>query len=349
MSYEITWITDYLGVGRAPMSYEDFDAIRKEGINAIINLCHEYSDLHELEEQAGFEVYYLPIYDECAPDMDEMEKGLEWLDEAIYLKKKVLVHCRFGQGRTGTITSAYLLRRGLGMKRTKKEMKRTKAVPATYRQWKLLRKYSKKQGSLSFQLPKVAHNQPDDLSSFFVEYLKLAATVDAQMAEDGTTQLCGNKSARCCHTSFHIPLLEALHLNESLNRLLTAEARNSAIERALACREKLEAGLKCLSPLQPQGLQEIYIRDPFLCPLSIDGSCILFEARPIRCRSNSGRGIDTLFMESVMGELNRLSNEAFFVLAGQLPQGSGITTSLIDTVSGKFVQTYFHLLAATKS
>jgi len=348
MSYEITWITDYLGVGRAPMSYEDFDDIREQGINAIINLCHEYCDLHELEEQAGFEVYYLPISDECAPDMDEMEKGLEWLDEAIYLKKKVLVHCRFGQGRTGTITSAYLLRRGLGMKRTKKELKKTKAIPATYRQWKLLRKYSKKQGSLSFQIPKVAHDQPDDLAPFLLEYQDLADAIDTQMAEKGTTQLCGNKSDCCCHTSFHIPLLEALHLNESLNRLLTAEARNNAIARALLCHEKLEKSLRCVAPQHPQGLQEIYIKEPLLCPLSVDGSCILFEARPIRCRSNGGVGIDPLFLESVMGELNRLSNETFLVLAGQLPQGPGISTSLIDTVSGKFIQTYFHLMAASK-
>jgi len=349
MSYEVAWITDYLGVGRAPMSYEDLDAIHDQGINAIINLCHEYSDLHELEEQAGFEVYYLPINDECAPDMEEMEKGLQWLDEAIYLKKKVLVHCRFGQGRTGTITSAYLLRRGLGMKRTKKELKKTKAIPATYRQWKLLRKYSKQQGSLSFKPPQVAHNQPNDLSPFYLEYQELAAAIDAQMAENGTTQLCGNKNSRCCHTSFYIPLLEALHLNESMNRLLTTNARNDAIERALKCREKLEKSLKCLPPQQPSGLQEIYIKDPLLCPLSVDGCCILFEARPIRCRSNGGKGIDSLFLESVLSELDRLSNETFLVLAGQLPQGSGISTSVIDTVSGKFIQTYFHLMAATQS
>ncbi|MBW2659085.1 MAG: dual specificity protein phosphatase family protein [Deltaproteobacteria bacterium] len=348
MSYVITWITENLGVGRAPMSYEDFDAIRKQGINAIINLCHEYSDLHELEEQAGFEVYYLPINDECAPDMDEMEKGLEWLDEAIYLKKKVLVHCRFGQGRTGTITSAYLLRRGLGMKRTKRELKKTKAVPATYRQWKLLRKYSKKQGVLSLQLPKVAHDRPDDLSPFFKEYQNLAAAVDSKMTENGTKKICGNNDDHCCHTSFYIPLLEALYLNDSLNRLLTASARNSAIERALDCQMKLEAGLKCLAPRQPGGLPEINIRGSLLCPLSIDGSCILYDARPIRCRSNGNAGIEPLFLESVMAELNRLSNETFLVLAGQLPRGPGISASLIDTVSGKFIQTYFHLMAATK-
>jgi hypothetical protein len=50
-----------------------------------------------------------------------------------------------------------------------------------------------------------------------------------------------------------------------------------------------------------------------------------------------------------MNELTRLSNEAFFVLAGEFPQGQGIYSSLIDTVSGKFIQTYFHLMAQVKN
>ncbi len=348
MSYDITWVTDYLGVGRAPMSYEEFDSIREQGVNGIVNLCHEYSDLHELEEQAGFEVYYLPTYDEYAPDMGELEKGLQWLDEALYLKKKVLIHCRFGQGRTGTFTSAYLLRRGLDMKRAKKQLKKTKALPATYRQWKVLRKYRKLQQELSFRPPRIDHNQSDDLSPFYAEYRELAAAVDTQMVSNGLTYFCGDKNDCCCHSSFNIHLLEALHLNECLNRMLSAGARISAIERALLCREQLQKSLTCLTTQQPSGLQEIYVKGGLLCPLSVGGSCILFEARPIRCRTNGGKGVDSQFLESVMTELSRLSNEAFLVLTGQLPQGPGIYSSLIDTVSGKFIQTYFHLMAATK-
>jgi len=349
MSYEITWITDYLGVGRAPMSYDEFDNIREQGVHGIINLCHEYSDLHELERQAGFEVYYLPIYDECAPDMDELEKGLQWLDEAIYLKKKILVHCRFGQGRTGTITSAYLLRRGLGMKQTKKELKKTMAKPSTYRQWKFLRKYSKKQGSLSIKVPKIAHDQRDNLSSFFKEYEALAEAVDKEMAKNNIQQLCGHENDRCCHASFQIPLLEAIYLNDSMNRTLTAEARTSAIERAVACSKLLQNSLQCFNPHQLSGFQEHYTKDRLLCPLSVNGSCILFESRPIRCRPYGGEELGSSFLEPVMNELTRLSNEAFFVLAGEFPQGQGIYSSLIDTVSGKFIQTYFHLMAQVKN
>jgi hypothetical protein len=61
--YQMTWITSDLAVGYAPMSYAELDSIRSQGINAIVNLCAEFCDLHEIEEASGFEVYYLPILD----------------------------------------------------------------------------------------------------------------------------------------------------------------------------------------------------------------------------------------------------------------------------------------------
>ena len=72
LSYRLEWVTDNLAVGYAPMSYADLDEIKKRGVNAIINLCAEYCDLHEIEGKTGFEVYYMPILDEDAPDMEEM-------------------------------------------------------------------------------------------------------------------------------------------------------------------------------------------------------------------------------------------------------------------------------------
>lgn len=60
-------------------------------------------------------------------------------------------------------------------------------------------------------------------------------------------------------------------------------------------------------------------------------------------------GVDSKVLEHVMIELTRLFNEAFFVLSGELPHGAGIFSSLMGTVSGKFIHTYFHLMAASKS
>lgn len=142
--YQLKWVTDDVAAGHAPMSYDHLDTIKKAGISAIINLCGEYCDLHEIEEKGGFRVFYLPIPDECAPDVEEMEKALSWMDTALNQKEKVLVHCRFGIGRTGTFLMAYLIQKGLNIKSAEKTLKRTGALPARYCQWKMLRNYNKK-------------------------------------------------------------------------------------------------------------------------------------------------------------------------------------------------------------
>jgi protein-tyrosine phosphatase len=142
--YQLKWVSENVAAGHAPMSYDQLDRIKHEGVGAIVNLCGEYCDLHEIELKSGFSVFYLPIDDECAPDVAEMEKALDWVDEAIRNNQKVLVHCRFGIGRTGTFLMAYLMRQGLTMKAAEKVLKKTGSLPARHCQWKMLRNYKKK-------------------------------------------------------------------------------------------------------------------------------------------------------------------------------------------------------------
>jgi hypothetical protein len=51
--YQLRWITGQLATGNAPMSYADLDLIKAEGVDAIVNLCGEFCDLHEIEEKSG--------------------------------------------------------------------------------------------------------------------------------------------------------------------------------------------------------------------------------------------------------------------------------------------------------
>jgi protein-tyrosine phosphatase len=144
--YPIKWITEHIAVGYAPRSHADLETIRTQGISAIVNLCAECYDLHDLEKSAGFELYYLPVPDEEAPDIESLEKTLTWIEECIANGKKVLIHCRFGIGRTGTLVIAYLFKKGFSLRQALNKLQHTPSLPMSDQQWRLLRKYSEKLG-----------------------------------------------------------------------------------------------------------------------------------------------------------------------------------------------------------
>ena len=233
-AYVLTWVTDHLAVGHAPMSYEQLASLREQGVNAILNLCAEFCDLHSVEAEQGFEVYYMPVPDEEAPQLEELDKALAWLDEAIYLGKKVLIHCRHGIGRTGTVLNAYLLRRGLGHKLAGKKLKGLKSKPSNFDQWWTIRKYGRNSKRLTVRAPCLEFKHLVDLRPFLEDYRKLAEQVDGLLAAQGSTACCGREHAGCCNTPLGLHLLEAVYLSQRVNICLSSQERTELIERSVA-------------------------------------------------------------------------------------------------------------------
>ncbi|MEA3468593.1 MAG: dual specificity protein phosphatase family protein [Thermodesulfobacteriota bacterium] len=341
--YELTWITNQIAAGYAPMSYEELETIKEGGIDAIINLCGEFSDLHEIEEQAGFEVYYLPTPDECAPDLAEMEKALEWLDEAIYLKKKILVHCRHGHGRTGTLISAYMLRRGLGLKKSEKLLKNTRANPTNYSQWKLLRKYNKQEGLLTIAEPQLDNQSEDNLAPFLLEYEAFLQELEDELTEHGGSSNCGQDTTDCCTNYFELQLAESIWINNSMNRKLSQDERQQAIERAgeysgvMKTVTSLQQKIAVLSDME---FKEIFQAAETPCPLLVGGKCQLYENRPFRCRW-AGSTLEQSRKDEFTAMLVNLSRNMYLALTGVFPPEGEMQFSIADTVSGRFVQSYF--------
>jgi protein-tyrosine phosphatase/Fe-S-cluster containining protein len=377
-AYEPSWITENLAVGHAPMSYEELDCIRSQGITAIINLCAEFCDLQEIETTQGFEVYYLPICDDEAPCITDLEPALDWLDEAIYLGKKVLVHCRQGIGRTGTFVTSYLIRKGFSYKEARRRIESTRAGFTSFPQWRLLKKYDKKAGGLSIREPSLETRKAVDLRPFFSDYEQVLSQVDEAFSQAAATDSellgCGLESDECCFRFIDLHLIEAAYLSNSMNRSLSRDERKLAIQRGVAVSKRMEQLERAMKTEQPASndnhskLGELYAGEHIRCPLNVDSKCIVYAARPVGCRiyglpvshsgdieiygmnqEMAGRLGPRLDLDHIEVILVRMSRNILHALTSSFPADKEPKFMLASTVSGKFVQEYFDHIAAWNS
>lgn len=357
-AYPLTWVTNHLAVGHAPMSYDELRAIRKQGIDGIVNLCGEYCDLHQIQKDFGFEVFYLPVQDnEAPPSLQEVEKALQWLDECIYLGKKILVHCQLGIGRTGTFVTAYLLRRGFTMKLARKKLKQTRAESTSFNQWWFLRKFGKKEGRLTIREPSLEGSRLVDLAPYFEAYEALVAEAERLVLSttDGEKETirCGRDTDACCHRFITLELIEAAYLNHHLNKKLTSDARIEAIKRAVEA-HKIACRFSPPGEIRPSALQDgqdseeacpvaTTERQGYTCPLSVASKCVSFPYRPIACRVYDMAAKTPYSPAPLEAQLHELSKRLFLELNASLLEGT-LLFSLTNVVSGRFVQEYFHYI-----
>jgi hypothetical protein len=324
------------------MSHAQLDALREQGVTAILNLCGEFCDLHDIEAAAGFEVHYLPIPDGKAPDLPSLERALSWLDEAVYLGKKVLIHCRHGIGRTGTVLNAYLLRRGLGHKLAARVLSPLRSKPTNFDQWWTIRRYGKASGRLTIREPRLEAGHLVDLRPFLTDYAGLAAA--ARLAARGLPR-CGRDHAGCCHRPLTLTLIEAVHISRRVNVGLTSQTRLSVIEEAAAAAREM-ADLARRHADAPGYCLSDWSR---ICPLWRDGGCLVFAHRPLVCLADGlpAEAAGELWEKTLDPGLDLLSRQVFLALAGALPEAALPRFPLPDVVSGRYVSTMFkHLLAA---
>lgn len=345
--YKLDWVTDHLAVGSAPMSYEQLHSLREQGIHAILNLCAEFCDLHSIEESQGFEVYYLPVPDEEAPELAEMERALEWLDEAIYLGKRVLIHCRHGIGRTGTLLNAYLLRRGLGHRLAGKKLKGLRSKPSNFDQWWTIRKYGRNSKRLTVREPSLEFKNIVDLQPFFDDYAAFVASVEEHVLKMGDVPPCGSGFTDCCKTTVHLQLVEAVYLNHRMNVHLSSRNRLELIDRAV---ESSRLERQAQAELQAAGVEGssdyCLSRVGAVCPLLEGAHCLLFAHRPLQCRTFSLASTEKecLWRERIAPVLEQLSRQLFLAFLSSFPAGDMPVFPLAEVVSGRYVQRFFHYM-----
>jgi protein tyrosine phosphatase (PTP) superfamily phosphohydrolase (DUF442 family) len=321
------------------MSYAELLSIREQGIKAIMNLSQELEELVDIEQQEGFEVYYLPIADEKAPAQEELEEALDWLDEAIYLQRKVLIHCRHGIGRTGTVVLSFLLRKGFGRKMAQKKLRTFRSKPVNYRQYRFVQDYGKEQGQLSLREPLLDPKFAIDLHPFFQDLEDFFGYIDQLFPED--LPVCGREHDRCCWQEVRLSLIEAVYIHHMMNITLDSSTRRQCIEQSSRLLESLTNGQE--KENGRQGTESPSWQK--LCILNKDQQCLLFSSRPVACRLTDIKNLELNESEWLENELRRLSNNLFFAFAGTFCHDHELEFSLPEVISGKYVHRFFHALA----
>jgi atypical dual specificity phosphatase len=125
-----------------PASRAQVEWLVKNGIGSILTLTED-SLPTEFSQGQGVGIGQVPMKDHQAPSIDLMEKGVEFIEEQIKQGRTVLVHCLAGEGRTGCVLAAYLIRtRGIGAERALSVLRSIKPAFVETRQEKAVYEFA---------------------------------------------------------------------------------------------------------------------------------------------------------------------------------------------------------------
>lgn len=90
---------------------KDLQNLSDTGIRSIVCLLEDNNKIDNYTSN-GFESLWLPIPDNEAPTLNQVNKLVEFIDLQNQKNNTVAIHCKGGRGRTGTMIASYLISKG---------------------------------------------------------------------------------------------------------------------------------------------------------------------------------------------------------------------------------------------
>ena len=113
-SFDYSNITDNIIISGEYVE-NDFFTIQKLGVKCVIDMRSENSFDKSLFESIGINYFNIPVDNYYAPELDQIDNAIEYINSNISVDSKILIHCKEGVGRSSLIIIAYLVTTGLDL------------------------------------------------------------------------------------------------------------------------------------------------------------------------------------------------------------------------------------------
>jgi len=125
-----------------PASRSQVEWLVRAGINSILTLTTEPLPL-EFTRDLDVVTGHVPMQDHQPPSSEAMHRAVGFVEEQLAASRAVLVHCLAGEGRTGCVLAAYLIKaQGLDADAAMAEIRKAKPQFIEWRQEGAVREFS---------------------------------------------------------------------------------------------------------------------------------------------------------------------------------------------------------------
>jgi len=132
-----------------PASRGQLEWLAQSGIRSVLTLT-EADVPSEWKQGLDLRSKHVSLRDHELPDSEKLDEGVDFIVQELSAGRSVVVHCLAGEGRTGCMLAAYLIReKGIGPQQALDELRRVKPAFVERSQESAVFEYARRHGQLA--------------------------------------------------------------------------------------------------------------------------------------------------------------------------------------------------------